>query len=366
MRYLTADHLGSPRINTDGSGNVVARHDYMPFGEEISTSQRTSTVGYPGTSDGIRKQFTGYERDGETGLDFAEARMYASPVGRFASADPLMASATVANPQTLNRFTYVNNSPSTLTDPLGLVAESSIACGNRCANSETSYHGGAFDGPATDASFDWTYDETGEGSGNAGTPTISLDKIQLVDRIPTSETENHLALMDVLGTGTLAGDSGLVPSPEISIAGVTGRMAKGSPVYLRLLFSVTGEASFSPTTENSGTPNVIAQGPGGRSLQIDQVNLADKGKTLFTYMQLRPVDGAIAENVNSRISMKVTAYWREAFEATALPGGGSRISLDSPHIHTEPFAIRITNKAEQQRPNPFPPPKLPFPPLKKP
>ncbi len=41
VAYLTADHLGSPRINTDANGTVIARHDYHPFGEEISTSQRT-------------------------------------------------------------------------------------------------------------------------------------------------------------------------------------------------------------------------------------------------------------------------------------------------------------------------------------
>lgn len=35
VSYLTADHLGSPRINTDATGSVIARHDYMPFGEEI-------------------------------------------------------------------------------------------------------------------------------------------------------------------------------------------------------------------------------------------------------------------------------------------------------------------------------------------
>ena len=38
VRYLTADHLGSPRINTDANGAVIARHDYMPFGEEIGTT----------------------------------------------------------------------------------------------------------------------------------------------------------------------------------------------------------------------------------------------------------------------------------------------------------------------------------------
>ena len=32
VAYLTADHLGSPRINTDVTGAVTSRHDYHPFG----------------------------------------------------------------------------------------------------------------------------------------------------------------------------------------------------------------------------------------------------------------------------------------------------------------------------------------------
>jgi RHS repeat-associated protein len=49
----------------------------------------------------IRQDFTGYERDGETGLDFAEARYYAKNHGRFNSPDPLMASG--------NRSSFVYN-----------------------------------------------------------------------------------------------------------------------------------------------------------------------------------------------------------------------------------------------------------------
>jgi hypothetical protein len=30
ISYLTTDTLGSPRINTNASGQVTARHDYMP------------------------------------------------------------------------------------------------------------------------------------------------------------------------------------------------------------------------------------------------------------------------------------------------------------------------------------------------
>src|SRR3974377_1183383 len=33
--YLTADHLGSTRMTSDASGNALAMHDYVPFGDEI-------------------------------------------------------------------------------------------------------------------------------------------------------------------------------------------------------------------------------------------------------------------------------------------------------------------------------------------
>jgi YD repeat-containing protein len=34
--YLTWDHLGSTRLVTDENGVAVARHDFLPFGEEIA------------------------------------------------------------------------------------------------------------------------------------------------------------------------------------------------------------------------------------------------------------------------------------------------------------------------------------------
>ncbi len=42
VAYLTVDHLGSPRINTDQNGAVTARHDYHPFGEEIASSSKNN------------------------------------------------------------------------------------------------------------------------------------------------------------------------------------------------------------------------------------------------------------------------------------------------------------------------------------
>ena len=127
VSYLTSDHLGSPRIITDEAGAVISRHDYMAFGDEVTeklsnVGGRTSSQGY-GEPDDVRKQYTGYERDKESGLDYAQARYYNSNHGRFTSVDPLTASASIRDPQTFNRYSYVLNSPYKFVDPLGLLAQ---------------------------------------------------------------------------------------------------------------------------------------------------------------------------------------------------------------------------------------------------
>jgi RHS repeat-associated protein len=135
VEYLTNDHLGSPRVNTDANGAVTARHDYHPFGEEIATSQRTNGLAYAG--DTVRKQFTSKERDSETGLDYFEARYYSSALGRFVNPDEFSGGpdelfdfvedasenptfyADVENPQSLNKYQYAFNSPLRYIDPDG-------------------------------------------------------------------------------------------------------------------------------------------------------------------------------------------------------------------------------------------------------
>jgi RHS repeat-associated protein len=62
-----------------------------------------------GTS--IKNKFTSYERDSESGNDYAMARYYINRFVRFCSADPVMGSP--GDPQSWNRYTYVRNNPLT-------------------------------------------------------------------------------------------------------------------------------------------------------------------------------------------------------------------------------------------------------------
>jgi RHS repeat-associated protein len=105
-----------------GSLTGMKRHDYLPFGEEIGAGVgiRTAGQGYPPPDDKVRQKFTGYERDGETGLDYAQARMYANVQGRFTSVDPVpVTKENFVNPQRWNQYNYVNNNPMSHFDPNG-------------------------------------------------------------------------------------------------------------------------------------------------------------------------------------------------------------------------------------------------------
>ncbi|MEO8383370.1 MAG: RHS domain-containing protein [Acidobacteriota bacterium] len=77
------DHLGTPRQITDATGAVIARHDYLPFGPELS--------GNPSEPVPTRTKFTGHERDtvaDRPPLDYMHARYYEGRLGRFLSVDP--------------------------------------------------------------------------------------------------------------------------------------------------------------------------------------------------------------------------------------------------------------------------------------
>lgn len=128
VSYLTNDHLGSPRITTNKDGAVISRRDFMPFGEEIYTSQRTTGLNY--RADMVRQKFTGYERDNESDLDYAQARYYNFRHGRFTAVDPLLASINPENPQTLNRYVYVLNAPLIMIDPTGEIGDYYDSAGN--------------------------------------------------------------------------------------------------------------------------------------------------------------------------------------------------------------------------------------------
>ncbi len=105
-KYYHQDHL-SNRMVTDSSGTKLAEMGTFPYGESW----------YNATSEKLI--FTTYERDAESGNDYAQARYNVSGLARFSSPDPIAGS--ISDPQSLNRYSYVRNMPVMLSDPSGLI-----------------------------------------------------------------------------------------------------------------------------------------------------------------------------------------------------------------------------------------------------
>ena len=62
---------------------------------------------------------TSYERDNETELDFAQARMFSYGHGRFTSPDNFLNDTSQIEPKSWNLYVYVLNNPMNSVDPLG-------------------------------------------------------------------------------------------------------------------------------------------------------------------------------------------------------------------------------------------------------
>ena len=109
-RAIWVDRVGSMRLKAgfdNGNFSAVQPQNY-PYGEN-----RT-----PGTD-----RFATYFRDSSTGLDYAMNRYYGSNLGRFLTPDPFDGSAKLQNPQSWNRYAYVNDDPINQNDPSGLGPE---------------------------------------------------------------------------------------------------------------------------------------------------------------------------------------------------------------------------------------------------
>jgi RHS repeat-associated protein len=157
VTYLHGDHLGSVSLATNSSGAVVSKQDFDPWGKVRNGGVSTTSLNY-----------TGQRLDG-TGLLYYHARYYDPSLARFVSADSVVPGSasgdmdgvqlrplTVdfhepgfvgqiagetrqpfwfqlsdeqrekagspwgpANPQALNRYSYVQNNPLGATDPSG-------------------------------------------------------------------------------------------------------------------------------------------------------------------------------------------------------------------------------------------------------
>jgi RHS repeat-associated protein len=114
--WVHQDPLVKSKRVTNSSGNVVSTVELDPWGG--NTSRSNNDVFQP-------HRFTSYERD-LNASDEAMFRRYNHWWSRFDQPDPYGGSYNLTNPQSFNRYAYVQNDPVNYVDPLGLDGEGSV------------------------------------------------------------------------------------------------------------------------------------------------------------------------------------------------------------------------------------------------
>ena len=119
--FSLQDWQGTKRVQTTSNGEVDLTYASLPYGDNLTVSGSG-----PNATDQF---FTGKERDQESGNDYFGARYYSSLTGRFLSPDwsakvEPVPYARLSDPQSMNLYTYVENSPMDREDADGHVQNS--------------------------------------------------------------------------------------------------------------------------------------------------------------------------------------------------------------------------------------------------
>jgi RHS repeat-associated protein len=114
LSYLLTDHLGSVVAVTNGTGALISKQRYLPFGGERTNIGTISQTDYG---------YTGQREIDKVGLIDYKARFYSSYITQFSQPDSIV--PDLYNPQAFNRYSYVLNNPVRYNDPTG----HQIACG---------------------------------------------------------------------------------------------------------------------------------------------------------------------------------------------------------------------------------------------
>lgn len=108
LSWLSSDQHGTSSLALDATSQAVTKRYSTPFG----ASRTGGTGNWPDD-----KAFLGKSADSSTSLTYVGAREYDAATGRFLSVDPEL---DTSDPQSLNGYTYADNSPVTQSDPTGL------------------------------------------------------------------------------------------------------------------------------------------------------------------------------------------------------------------------------------------------------
>jgi RHS repeat-associated protein len=111
VSWMHEDPITKSKRVTNSAGTVVSAIETDPWGADTN---RSSNVAFQ------PRKFTSYDRD-QNGTDEAMFRRYNRWQSRFDQPDPYDGSYSLTDPQSFNRYAYVQNDPVNFVDPTGLM-----------------------------------------------------------------------------------------------------------------------------------------------------------------------------------------------------------------------------------------------------
>jgi RHS repeat-associated protein len=117
LYHLDPDHLGTPRLATDGQGVAVWRWE---GGEPFGAQAPDEDPGRTGVRFVLNLRFPGQYYDAETQLHYNYFRDYDPATGRYVQSDPIGLAGGI------NTYGYVGGNPINVADPNGLWAQFAI------------------------------------------------------------------------------------------------------------------------------------------------------------------------------------------------------------------------------------------------
>ena len=368
IHYWHADHLGSSSVITDSTGTKVQALTYYPYG--------ATRANVPGTPVNVPYKYTGKELD-NTGLYYYEARYYDPTLGRFISADTIVPG--VYDPQSLNRYSYVQNNPFSYTDPTGHWGwnsfwedlENSVGTffdrlfadinkfidrigGEGCVGSGTACENPG--GPLQNDSHPPPPPPPGGSCGpagcNAAAGSTTADVVASREPIhvtfsPSQGSTTGSVLRAYQGSASKTSDQQLVELLAAQQKMTTPAQShQGQPGGYRVMAGSIGGSAHTPSTMSS----VLLQGilTGTRSLRDGMTMqptavIAEPWNSMIHATHEANLSMALTTSVSERLQT-LTAEWREKVQQAQNPIGNKG---DNPGHSSKPAVCRASLEADQ-------------------
>lgn len=261
VRYLHMDRLGSVETVTDAGGARIESHGYDAFGGPRRSDWETSGLELHSGEFAVEstlRGFTGHEHLDAHRLVHTEGRLYDPELGRFLSPDPFV--ADVADLESINPYSYVQNNPLASVDPSGYLGTS--ICGRSSAASPTncSNFSGADASPAA-ADSPVVAAEAGD---EANTAAVSPDQLGSPEVVVAQIEELTKRLLDHLRDS----DSQLDQGTAMLVAGLMQLVSLGDEyasqvgvqAVVQLQLAVLGETLRRVDPYNELGTNLVGTG----------------------------------------------------------------------------------------------------------